>query len=131
LLGVQLPADRPREDLLEPVVGRSVIGAVERGAADVLEPGQQAEAEQVAEREADDRGAVRVGVVGLDLRLGAVAQEPFEHRGDLGRGAGRELAVDAQLLLLDVPVDHHAVAAVAGVELGHQVGVPGAEPLGV
>ena len=25
-----------------------------------------------------------------------------------------ELAVDAQLLLLDVPVDHHAVAAVAG-----------------
>jgi hypothetical protein len=27
-------------------------------------------------------------------------------------------AVDAQLLLLDVPVDHHAVAAVAGVELG-------------
>jgi hypothetical protein len=25
--------------------------------------------------------------------------------------------VDAQLFLLDVPVDHHAVAAVAGVEL--------------
>jgi len=131
LLGDQLPADRAGEDLLEPFVGRSVIGAVERGAGDVLQPGQQAEAEQVAEREADDRGAVRVGVVGLDLRVGAVAQKSFEHRGDLGRGAGRELAVNAQLLFLDVPVDHHAVAAVAGVELGHQVGVPGAEPLGV
>src|SRR5208282_5040616 len=41
------------------------------------------------------------------------------------------LGVDAQTALVDVPVDHHAVAAIAGVELGHQIGVPGGEPLGV
>ena len=33
--------------------------------------------------------------------------------------------------LLDVPIDHHAGAAVAGVPFGHQVRLPGAELLGV
>ena len=67
----------------------------------------------------------------LDLDVGVVVKEPLEHRGDLGGRAGGELAVDAELLLLDVPVDHHARAAVAVVPLGHQVGVPGAELLGI
>ncbi len=39
--------------------------------------------------------------------------------------------MDAGAVALDVPVDHHAGAAVAGVVFGHQVRVPGAEPLGV
>ena len=95
----------------------------------MLQPWQQLETEPVAEREANDAGAVGVGVVGFDLGVGAVAQQPFDHRGDLAGGAGRQLAVDAGALALDVPVDHHAWAAVAGVVLGHEVGLPGAEAL--
>ena len=39
--------------------------------------------------------------------------------------------MDAGTVALDMPVDHHPGTAVTGVELGHQVRVPGAEPLGV
>ena len=107
------------------------VGGVELDRADVLQPGQELEAEQLGEREPHEAGAVGVGVVGLDLGVGAVPQQALDHRRDLGGRAGLELGVDAQPAALDVPVDHHAVAAVAGVELGHQVGVPGGEPLGV
>jgi hypothetical protein len=60
-----------------------------------------------------------------------VAQQAFEHRRDLGGRVALKLTVDAQLLALDVPVDHYAGPAVADMELRHQAGVPGAEPLGV
>ncbi len=83
LLGDQLPADRPCRDLLQARVGRAIGGPVQAGRADVLQPRQQPEAEQVTEREADDAGAVSVGVVGLDLGVAAAAQQPFDHRGDL------------------------------------------------
>jgi len=41
--------------------------ALEAGGAYPLEPWEQAQAEEVAEREADDRRAVGVGVVALDV----------------------------------------------------------------
>ena len=63
-------------DLLEAGVAGAVGGAVQPGGADVLQPGQQLEAEQVAEREPDDARAVGVDVVGFDLGVGAVAQQP-------------------------------------------------------
>ncbi|MBV8992726.1 MAG: hypothetical protein JO287_03265 [Pseudonocardiales bacterium] len=72
-----------------------------------------------------------VGVVGLDLCVGAVPQQALDHRRDLRRRARLELAVDADPAALDMPVDHHAIAAVTGVELRHQVRLPRAEPLGV
>jgi len=53
--------------------------------------GQQLEAEQLGEGEAHEAGAVGVGVVGLDLGVGAVPQQALDHRGDLGRRAGLEL----------------------------------------
>jgi hypothetical protein len=74
---------------------------------------------------------VRVGVLPVDLHVRAVPQHALDHRGDLGGLAGFELAVDAQRLLLDVPVDHHTGAAVPLVPLGHEVRGPGAEVLGV
>ncbi len=72
-----------------------------------------------------------VGDVRFDLDVGVVVKEPLEHRGDLGCGAGRQLAVDAELLVFDVPVDHHAGTAVAVVPFGHQARVPGSELLGI
>ena len=74
LLGDQLPADGASEDLLEAFVACPVERTVKRRAADVLQPWEQPEAEQVAEREPDDGGAVGVGVVVLDLSVGAVAK---------------------------------------------------------
>lgn len=70
------------------------------------------------------------GVVGLDLRIRAVPQQAFDHRGDLGEGALLELGVDADRPFFHVPVDHHPGPGVAGVEPGHQVRLPRAEPLG-
>ena len=110
---------------------RAGVGPVEPRCADVLQPRQQREAEQVGEGEPDLGRAVGVDVVGLDRHVGAVPQHALDHRRDLGGRAGLELGVDAQPARLDVPVDHHAGAAVAGVPLGHQVRLPGAELLGV
>ena len=122
LLRDQLPADRPGQRGAERrPAGRGVVRAVQADAADVLQPGQQAEVEQLGEREPDDGGAVGVDVVRLDLGVRAVPQQALDHRRDLGRRTGLELGVDADVLPLDVPVDHHAVAAVAGVVLGHEV----------
>lgn len=45
--------------------------------------------------------------------------------------AALELRVDAVGFAINVPIDHDAAAAVAGVPLGHQVLVPCAEFLGV
>ena len=41
------------------------------------------------------------------------------------------MRVDAGGFAVDVPVDHDAATAVAGVPLGHQVLIPGSELLGV
>ncbi|GAA3368301.1 hypothetical protein GCM10020367_06120 [Streptomyces sannanensis] len=51
--------------------------------AHVAQPGQQVEAEHVGEGEPDDRGAVRVGVLPVDLQVGAVPQHALDHRRDL------------------------------------------------
>lgn len=60
LLGDEVPVDRAGRDLVEAGVARVVGGPVQAGRADVLQPGEQLEAEEVAEREADHRGAVGV-----------------------------------------------------------------------
>ena len=53
------------------------------GAPDFLQAREEPEAEEVAEREPDDGRAVGVGVVGLELRVGAVVQQALQHRRDL------------------------------------------------
>src|SRR5215217_1748481 len=63
----------------------------------------------------------------LDLQGGAMPQDPFDHGGDFGRGTALELRRDTGRLLLHMPVDHDATAAIADVPLRHQVLVPGPE----
>ena len=82
LLGDQLPADRTGQNLLEPRIAGAVVGTVEGGFADPFQAGEEPEAEEVAERERDDRCAVGVGVVGFDVGVGAVVKEALEHGGD-------------------------------------------------
>jgi hypothetical protein len=96
-------------------------GTVQTGRADVLQAWQQPKAEEVGEGERDDRGAVGVDVVAVYLGVGGVAHQSLDHRGDLGGRAVLELGVDARALSLDVPVDHHAGTAVAGVPLGVRI----------
>ena len=84
--GDQVPVDGPLlEDLLQPgPPGLAGVGGVELDRADVLQPGQELEAEQLGEGEPHEAGAVGVGVVGLDLGVGAVPEQALDHRGDLG-----------------------------------------------
>jgi hypothetical protein len=107
-----LPVDRPggddRSDRRPWIVGWRAR-RVEAHLSDSPEFRHQPEAEQLAEAEPDDRGAVRVGDVALDLGVGVVVKQSLEHRGDFGGRAGLKLAVDAELLFLDVPLDHHAL----------------------
>src|SRR5947208_4732147 len=58
----------------------------------VLQPGQQPEPEQLREREPDHRSAMRIHVIRLDLGVGAVPQQPFDHGRDLTGRARFELA---------------------------------------
>ena len=60
-----------------------------------------------------------------------MADGAFDHGRDLGGGAAEELGVHYHRLLVDVPVDEHPSTAVAGVPLGEQVLVVGAEVCGV
>ena len=98
---------------------------------DRLQPRQELEAEQPAERERHRALAVGIDILAVDLHLGAVVDHALDHRRDLGRGRRFELGVDAQRFPLDVPVDHDAAAAVADMPLRRQVLVPGAEVLGI
>ncbi len=86
LLGDQLPPDRACQHRREvgQRVGEAWVGEVEAGGADVLQPRQQRVAEQMGEGEPDVRRAVGVDVVGLDRHLGAMVQQAFHHRRDLG-----------------------------------------------
>jgi hypothetical protein len=111
LPGDQLPVDRPARHHPADVAPRRLAGEagpVWTGSADALDAWQQPEAERVTEREGGDHGAVRVGVVAVDLGVSAVTQQPFKDRCGLGCRAGLQLTVDAGAVLLDVPVDHHA-----------------------
>ncbi len=127
------PVDRPVLD--NPLQARPgawpVVRAVQADRADVLQPRQQLEPQQFGKRESDHAGTVGVGVVGLDLRVGAVPQQTLDHCRNLRGGTALELGIDADPAALDMPVDHHPVAAVAGVELRRQVRFPRPEPLGV
>lgn len=86
LLGDQLPPDRPRQNRVElgQRVGQTWVGKIEAGGADVLQPRQQRVAKQVGEGEPDVRRAMGIEVVGLDWHVGAVVQQAFHHRRDLG-----------------------------------------------
>jgi hypothetical protein len=77
LLLDQLPANGARQRLVQLRVLRLIIGPVELDRADVFQPRQEAEAEQVAEPKADYRGTMAVGVVRLHLGLGAVTEQPL------------------------------------------------------
>lgn len=54
--------------------GASVVGPVQPDLPDILQPRQQAEAEQFGEGETDHAGAVGVDVVRVDVSVGAVPQ---------------------------------------------------------
>lgn len=85
LLGDELPANRPGQHVGQalPHAG-AVVGTVKPDGTNVLQPGQQPEAEQFGEREPNDGGTVGVDVVGLDLRIGTVPEQALDHRRDLG-----------------------------------------------
>src|SRR4051795_6800473 len=72
-----------------------------------------------------------IHILALDLHLSVVAQHALDHSGDLRGRAAPQPGMDAHRTALDVPVDHHPAPAVAGVPLGHQVLVEGAEVLAV
>ena len=105
LLGDQVPVDRPGQHRLQPGRVRAVRRPVQPGGADVLQPGQQPVAEQVGEREPDHAGAVGVGVVRGDLRVGVggVPDQALHHRRHLTGGIRLELRVHAPALAFDVP----------------------------
>ena len=63
------------------------MSLVETYLSDVLQAWEQPEAEQVGEGEANNRGAVGVNVVAVDVRAGQVAQQAFDHGCDFGGGA--------------------------------------------
>ncbi len=76
----QLPVDWPVGDDRADRVPRSVCvepGSVQGRFADLLQAGHQLEAEQFAEPEPDDRGAVGVGDVRCDLDVGVVVKSPW------------------------------------------------------
>ena len=132
LVGDQVPPDRPADHRGgKPRVGVAGAGSVEPDAVDRLDPRQQVEAEQPGQPEPDDGLAVGVGVVGLDVHAGAVVHRALDHRGYLAGGAVDDLGVDHHALALDVPVDQHAAAAVAGVPLSEDVLVERPEVGGV
>ena len=81
--GDQVPVDGPLlEDLLQSGPhGLGGVGGVELDRADVLQPGQKLEAEQLGEGEPYEAGALGVGVVSLDPGVGAMPQQALDHRG--------------------------------------------------
>jgi hypothetical protein len=133
LLADQVPVDRTGRGGLQAgeLIGLAGLDTVELLLVDRHEARQELEAQQPAEGKGHLALTVAVHVLPVHSLLGAVTQHPLEHRGHFGGGARLELGVDAARLALDVPVDHHAPAAVADVPLGHAVLVPGAELLRV
>src|SRR3954465_13160095 len=72
-----------------------------------------------------------IHILALDLHLGVVAQHALDHGGDLRGRAAPQSGMGARPTALAVPRDHPPAPAVAGVPLGHQVLVEGAEVLAV
>ena len=69
-----------------PTAGRrSGPGRYSRAAPMFFSRGSSRKPSRWQNANADDRRAVRVGVVAVDLRVGAVAQQAFDHRRDLAR----------------------------------------------
>jgi hypothetical protein len=74
---------------------------------------------------------MRIDVLTIDFHLGAVMEDALDHRGHLRGGRRLQLAMYAQRIAFDVPVDHDTASAIADVPLGCQILIPGAEMLGV
>lgn len=94
LLGDQIPMDgagrRAAEDR---PAGRGVAGAIQADAPDVLQPRQQAEAQQFGEGEPDHRSALGTDLIRLDLLVGAVPRRAYARpSGDPVPGVRVELA---------------------------------------
>ena len=135
LLLDEVPADRAvpgqhRQQIRDPRADVTV-GDVELGDVDPFQSWFQLESQQSGQAEPDFGLAVGVDVVGLYVHVGAVVHRPFDHGGDFRCGAGDQLRVDGHRLLVHVPVDQDAAAAVADVVLGEQVLVERPEVGGV
>ena len=88
LLLDEVPADRAgqRRGQLRVGVGFAGDRPVQPHLVDLLDPGQQVEAQQPGDAEPDLGLAMGVDVVALDVHGGAVPHRALDHRGDLGRG---------------------------------------------
>ncbi len=96
-----------------------------------FEPWQQIKAQQMAERKPDFALTFAVDILLIDLHVRAMAQDPLDHRGNLGGGTTLELGIDTGGFFLHVPVDHDPSTAIANVPFGHQVLIPGPKLLTV
>src|SRR5512144_1231241 len=93
LLADQGPGDRAGQHRLQLGKGFRLasLRPIELLPVDRLQPWQQLEAEQTAEREGDFALAVAVDILTVDRHFGAVAQDTLHHRGHLRRRGGRQL----------------------------------------
>jgi hypothetical protein len=101
---------RASEDGLEVGIGLGVssFGAVQPLFMDGLQPGQELEAQQVAERKRHGTLPMTIDILAVHFHGGAVASYAFHHRGDFGRRTCLQLRVDARHFAIDMPIDHHA-----------------------
>jgi hypothetical protein len=81
----QVPADRAgqRRRQSRVGVGQALGWQVQLHGVDLLEPGDQVEAQQPGDAEPDEAGPVGIDVVGLDVHVGAVPHGALDHRVDL------------------------------------------------
>ena len=108
LLADQRPVDGLGQDRLQVGVGIDLPGwGWTALCGNGLETRHEIEAQQMAKGEGHLALPMTIDVVLLDLHLGAMPQDPFNHGGDLGGRAALELRVDTDRLFLHMPVDHH------------------------
>ncbi len=100
-------------------------------ARDRLEPRGQFEAEKMCKGEPDGTLAVGIDILALDFHVRAMTQHTLDHGRDLGRGTALELGIDAGCLALDMPIDHHPPAPIAGMPFRHEISIPGTELRGI
>ena len=102
-------------------------GAVEVQVVPVADARQQLEPEQRGEPEHRQRLALGVGVDGVRLDVGLVAQQPIDDVDGFPRPALHEMTEQRDVGVGHEPHRQPAIAAVADVGLGEQVVLPGVD----
>ena len=78
----------------------------------------------MAERKGHLALPMTIDILPVDFHIRAMMQHAFDHGGDLGRGTGLELGVDAGGFAFRMPINHDAGLAVSGVPFCHEILVP-------